>query len=139
MPNRWDIPVGEVPDNAPALLEEAGRLLAHDLEQTARGPLSVTVALDADGDSYIELSGNGLLIPMWVLPDDVQAKTTVSVAEAILNSAFFDEYVTPWPACPDHPESTHSLLPIARGTQAAWICPQSKRTMALIGSLPEEL
>src|SRR5215469_31988 len=40
----------------------------------------------------------------------------------------------PWPDCPDHPGS-HVLSPDSRDESAVWLCPQSKRVIAAIGTL----
>ena len=81
------------------------------------------------------LLDTGSLTPIWVYVDERQSVTTVAVTELILDSALFDHYLTPWPVCPVHPSGSHSLRPIARGEQAAWICAEANVTVALVGEL----
>ena len=135
MPNRWDIPLGGVPGDTERLLDEAAHLLAHDLRTTFPDTVSVTLSRSNQGDPFLVLVGEGSLTPIWVDVDEKQSKTTVAVAKVILDSALFDGHLTPWPLCPLHPDGHHSLKPVARGDQAAWICPESDRTVALIGGL----
>ncbi len=134
MPNQWDIPMGEEPTDVEDRLTEAGRLVAQDL-RTAFPSASVSLAFDDAGDPFLELSGIGCLTPIWVVVDERQSVYIVAVTEAVLDSALFDDHPTPWPVCPFHPLASHSLRPVARGDEAAWICPESHATVARIGEL----
>ena len=134
MPNKWDIPISEEPPDADRILTEAGRLITQDL-RTTFPDVSVALSLDDEGDPFLVLLGTGSLTPIWVYVDERQSVTTVAVTELILDSALFDHYLTPWPVCPVHPSGSHSLRPIARGEQAAWICAEANVTVALVGEL----
>ena len=134
MPDKWRIPLGEEPENAEQLLTEAGLLVGQDLRTTFPNA-SVTLALDKAGDPFLLLSGVGCQTPIWVVVDDRQSVNIVAVAEVVLDSGMFDDYLTPWPVCPVHPSGLHSLRPVARGDQAAWICAEANVTVALIGEL----
>ena len=126
--------MGEEPENAEQLLTEAGRLVGQDLRTTFPNA-SVTLAFDKVGDPFLQLSGVGCQTPIWVVVDDRQSVNIVAVAEVVLDSGMFDDYLTPWPVCPVHPSGSHSLRPVARGDQAAWICAEANVTVALIGEL----
>src|SRR5437660_6825155 len=56
MPDKWRTPLGEEPENAEELLEEAGRLVGQDLRTTFPNA-SVTLAFNAEGDPFLLLSG----------------------------------------------------------------------------------
>jgi hypothetical protein len=73
--------------------------------------------------------------PIWFRVDERQSVITVALTELVLGSALFDHYLTPWPVCPVHPSGSHSLRPVARGEQAAWIRAEANVTVALIGEL----
>ncbi len=96
----------------------------------------MTLAFNAEGDPFLLLSGVGCQTPIWICVDDRQSVNTVAVTELVLDSGMFDHYLTPWPVCPVHPSGSHSLRPVARGEQAAWICAEANVTVALIGELP---
>ena len=134
MPDKWRIPLGEEPENAEQLLEEAGRLVGQDL-RTTFPHASLTLALNGEGDPFLLLSGVGCQTPIWICVDDRQSVNTVAVTQLVLDSGMFDHYLTPWPVCPVHPSGSHSLRPVARGQQAAWICAEANVTVALIGEL----
>jgi len=134
MPDKWRIPLGEEPENAEQLLAEAGRLVGQDL-RTTFPHASLTLAFNAQGDPFLLLSGVGCQTPIWICVDDRQSVNTVAVTELVLDSGMFDHYLTPWPVCPVHPSGSHSLRPVARGQQAAWICAEANVTVALIGEL----
>jgi hypothetical protein len=134
MPDKWRIPLGEEPENAEQLLEEAGRLVGQDLRTTFPNA-SLTLAFNPEGDPFLLLSGVGCQTPIWICVDERQSVNTVAVTELVLDSGMFDHYLTPWPVCPVHPSGSHSLRPVARGEQAAWICAEANVTVVLIGEL----
>ena len=125
---------GEEPDNAERLLEEAGRLVGQDL-RTTFPDASLTLSFNAQGDPFLLPSGVGCQTPIWFCVDERQSANTVAVTGPVLDSALFDHYLTPWPVCPVHPSGPHSLRPVARGEQAAWIRAEANVTVALIGEL----
>jgi hypothetical protein len=96
---------------------------------------SVTLTFDDGGEPFLLLTGVGCQTPIWVCVDDRQSLNTVAVTELVLDSGMFDTYLTPWLLCPVHPSGSHSLRPVARGQQAAWICAEANVTVALIGEL----
>jgi hypothetical protein len=134
MPDKWRIPLGEEPGNAAERLTEAGRLVGQDL-RTTFPDASVTLAFDEVGEPFLLLTGVGCQTPIWVSVDDRQSVNTVAVTELVLDSGMFDTYLAPWPVCPVHPSGSHSLRPVARGQQAAWVCAEANVTVALIGEL----
>jgi len=134
MPDKWRIPLGEEPGSAAELLTEAGRLVGQDL-RTTFPDASVSLAFDEGGEPFLLLIGVGCQTPIWISVDDRQSVNTVAVTELVLDSGMFDTYLTPWPVCPVHPSASHSLRPVARGDQAAWICAKANVTVALIGEL----
>jgi hypothetical protein len=126
--------LGEELESSQQLLAEAGRLVGQDL-RTTFPDASVTLVLDEAGDPFLLLSGVGCETPIWLVVNDRQSVNIVAVADKVLESGMFDEYLTPWPVCPVHPSGSHSLRPVARGEQAAWICAEANVTVALIGGL----
>jgi len=98
--------------------------------------VALNAAEDDHRDCYVALSVRGEeLQQLWLEIDDNNAKTLVLLAQAVQDSALFDEDYRPWPRCPRHPLSQHSLMPRALGGHAYWACPESDQLVTLIGSL----
>ena len=138
MPERWSIPDGERPEREFELLVEAVRLLAHDLNCHLSRAIALTTCRDTDGFPFVHVEHRDYpwSQDLWLIADASQAKTTVLLANELLQSTLFEDYETPWPPCPLHPSSSHSLKPVARGQGGVWICPLSRKTIASIGDLP---
>jgi hypothetical protein len=127
-------PLGEEPENAERLLAEVGRLVGQDL-RTTFPDASVTLSFNAQGDPFLLPLGVGCQTPIWFCVDERQSVITVALTELVLGSALFDYYLTPRPVSAVHPSGSHSLCPVARGDQAAWIRAEANVTVALIGEL----
>lgn len=136
MPERWFPPDGERPQFEGKLLGLAAQLLEHDLREFDP-EVSLTVQINPDGTPVVELDQPryAFTAEISIVANRSQAKTTVILAELVLDSALFEDYYEPWPRCPIHPTATHALVPVARGHAGAWMCPESKKTVAVVGRL----
>ena len=139
MPDRWFPPDGERPQREVQLLAKAAKLLQCDLREFD-STVSLTVQRNPDGTTVVELDqpSYAFTAEISIIADPSQAKTTVMLAEMVLDSALFEDYYDAWPSCPIHPTAPHSLVPVARGHVGAWMCPESKKTVALVGELASE-
>ena len=113
--------------------------IAADLLTLTDPPIRVCVVADDDDPSaaHLELRHpDGYVVPIFVAAgDDEEEAAVVEAFDLVLDSAVFDDTSDPWPRCPSHPTSGHSLAPALRHGVAIWACPNDRRVFATIGSL----
>ena len=122
-----------------AVLRAAVAPLLRDLERTGRAlPDIREEAHDDRGEDAVcawiqEPDSGGQGISVWLrYPPGEQLR---ELAEQLQDWAGDVQLGRePWPDCPDHPGS-HVLSPDSRDESAVWLCPQSKRVIAAIGTL----
>jgi hypothetical protein len=73
---------------------------------------------------------------LYCVPEWNEADTAAKVLDALQWSDFFDFVTTPWPRCPIHRGSTHSLTASRFGNNAWWVCPESGQRTTTVGDLP---
>lgn len=134
------MPVEEVPPDEVQLVQEAARSLTADIRRTLDTAVDLTVSLDDGGSPVVQLSVAAVPLATFWPEARGLARTVVDLAEQVLDSALFDEHLSPWPLCPicDH-VMPHALQPqVVRGA-AYWHCARTDRALARVGELEKPL
>ena len=136
--DRWDVPTLG-PEDEHAFWGRVAPRIEADLAKLADPPLRVDVVADDEDPLSAHLEVRDLdryVVPIWLHPDDGgEERAAAEVMNLVLDSAVFDDTVDPWPRCPWHPQSTHSLAPAVSHAHAVWECPIDRRVVAKIGTL----
>jgi hypothetical protein len=135
----YDIPVGEAPIDEEVILQRVALRIFGDLTSLMTPSVQVDVSSDDDDrDSYhLEFKHpDGFHVPIFVeIFNDDEEAAIVDVLELLLDSALFDGTEIPWPVCPRHIGSGHSLVPKQVSRIASWACPVDGEVIAEVGSL----
>lgn len=122
------------------LLQAAAPLLERDLRATLDDRLRLLVR-KVHGEALCQISLPDAYIAIDLsgeFPEDfTPGDAAVRLAGQAQETDLFDNYFVPWPACPLHPGSQHSLEPRRRGHDATWFCPQARRHLVQIGNLSQ--
>jgi hypothetical protein len=132
---QWKDPVEERPPDALEMLDRAAGLLQQDLQRTLDPRIECSAFLKGEG-FYVRAVWPPLIrqdLCLWPVWDE--AITIARVVEGLQESDFFDFTVDPWPRCALHPDSTHSMTVRRFRTGAWWICPDTGKRTAPVGSL----
>lgn len=120
------------------LLQAAAPLLERDLQATLDSRLRLVVE-EVDGEAVCRISLPEAYVAIELrgeFPQDfTPADAGVSLARQAQESALFDDYFLPWPACPLHSGAAHSLEPRTRASEATWFCPVARRHLGPLGQL----
>ena len=136
--NRFEVPIGEAPADEHAAWERLAPRIAADLASLAQPHIQVRVLPDDidPASTHLEVSHPyGAVVPIFVEIGEDEEEAIVEAMAALLESGLFDDRFDPWPRCPIHPATTHSLKPIRRQRGGVWECPEERVVISRIGWL----
>lgn len=120
-------------DRAQAMYDVALRRVMTDLTCTTE--LRPDVAVDFTDPTelpYSYKSEEGGSRGAFLSGDEDEETATVTLADLIQDDVLDDLWGPVWPICPGHNHPAQATL---QDDQATWVCPRTRRALAVIGTL----
>ena len=134
-PPTWDVPIGEAPPDGLEQLRRLAVRFERDLRHTIDYEIRCSAFEDGDHLIFRAIWPPTIQQDLYCVPEWEEADTAVKVMDALQWSDFFDYVTDPWPRCPIHPDSTHSLTAKRFGRSAWWVCPSTGERTTPVGTL----